>query len=100
MKVAVLVITLLALSVLALEVAQTYKDPRIYTFEEFKRIFKKSYSRMDENGFRATYDKNLARILKHNARTGITYKLGINEFADFEENDIYKNTHPINISFH
>jgi len=54
-----------------------------HSFTGFKTTFARQYkSAAEETTRMAIFNKNVEYITKHNARVGVTYKLGVNQFAD------------------
>nr|XP_034311058.1 cathepsin L1 isoform X1 [Crassostrea gigas] len=65
-------------------------------WEEFKRIYSKTYTKQEENRRKSIWLKNIDIINKHNIKVDMgyhSYRLGMNKFGDMMSNEV---TSPMN----
>lgn len=70
-----------------------------YSFEQFSIDYNKKYADNEVEHRRGVFEKNLNRILTHNAKENKSYSLGIDEFMDTEAHEYprgyVKEYHPL-----
>ena len=72
-----------------------------HSFTGFKAKFARNYKSASEEATRlAIFNKNLAYIAKHNARTDTTFTVGVNQFADLVSSWLIKIDATVTISKH
>lgn len=63
---------------------------RNYSFEDYISEFRRSYASPDEYAARRRiFTENLQTVLQHNQKSSLTYKLGVNEWADRLPSEIH-----------
>ncbi|CAL1272229.1 unnamed protein product [Larinioides sclopetarius] len=67
-------------------------DPELNEYwENFKKIFNKSYNRYEESARRLVWEKNVADVARHNLDADLgshSYKRGINQYSDMSKGEL------------
>ena len=66
---------------------QTTQDNKNSAFEEWKAQYGANFDSKEESYRRIIFEKNLANVEKHNADASQTYKIGINQFSIYTEEE-------------